>query len=249
MSDFDKFYIYCDESSTSDRFTVIGALICRDNIAPRFTRWLQEITARHGGTSEVKWQKCKKHNLPLYKEFSSAFFKARAKNYAQFYAIVIDNSSMNHQLYNEGDKEIGFNKMLFQILYKMIRIFRQRPRLYAYLDDRTTKHTPERLRRMLNAKAEKDLGISHRPYRVCQFRKSHEEPLIQLVDVITGAIAYSKNGKDMISGAAPPKVALMKHIAAEAKVYSLSIPTGFPSNGFDIWHIDLKKYARGVRRT
>lgn len=101
MADFDKFCVFCDESATQERYTVIGLLICTDNVAPRFERWIEEIVDRHGGTSEMKWTKVKRHNLSLYKEVSSAFFKARAKNMAQFFAIVVDNSAMDHKLYNE----------------------------------------------------------------------------------------------------------------------------------------------------
>lgn len=248
VKDFEKFHIYCDEAGTSDRFTIIGLIFCAERVALKFEPWLEEIAQRHGGTSEVKWTKAKKHNLRLYKEFSSAFFRARNRNLAHYYCIVIDNSKMNHKLYNEGDKELGFNKMLFQLLYKMVREYRHRPRLYAYLDHRTTKHTPERLREMLNAKAARDLHVTHFPYRVCHFRQSHESRMIQLADVITGAICYRANRKHLLVGAADYKKELADHIEREARVLSLSAPTRFPSDGFDVWHIDLTARARGVRR-
>ena len=121
MADFDKFYLFCDESATQHRFTVIGLIVCHEKVACKFEPWVEEIVGKHGGSSELKWTKVKSHNLPLYKEATSAFFKARRKGFAHFYGLVIDNSRMNHRLYNEGDKEIGFNKMLFQLLYKLIR--------------------------------------------------------------------------------------------------------------------------------
>lgn len=248
MSDLDKYHIYCDQSGTNDRFTVIGLILCTEKTALKFEPWLEEIVQKHGGSSELKWTKLKNHNRPMYKEFSSAFFKARNRNLAHYFCIVVDNSKMNHKLYNEGDKELGFNKMLFQILYKMVRDFRQRPRFYAYLDHRTTKHSPGRLREMLNAKAARDLRITHFPYRVCQFRKSHESRMIQLVDIISGAICYRVNRKHIEPGAASYKKEIADHIEAEAKVRMLSAPSRYPSDGFDVWHIDLTARAMGVRR-
>lgn len=249
MTDYAKYHIFCDEAGTKDRFTVIGLIICAESVSKRFEPWLEEIVTKHGGSSELKWTKIKKHNLPLYKEYATAFFKARNKNLAHYYCIVIDNSKMDHKLYNEGDKEIGFNKMIFQILYKMVRDFRHRPRFYAWLDHRTTKHAPERLRAMLNAKASKDLRITHQPYRVCQFRVSHESRMIQLVDLITGAICYKVNRKQNAPDAAAYKIEIANHIESEAKVLSLGSPTRYPSDGFDVWHIDLTAKAKGVRRS
>lgn len=77
MADFDKFYLFCDESATQHRFTVIGLVVCSETVARKFEPWLEEIVGRHGGSADLKWTKVKKHNLPLYKEFAAAFFKAR----------------------------------------------------------------------------------------------------------------------------------------------------------------------------
>lgn len=250
MADFDKFHVYCDESGTSERFTVIGLIFCRDNVAAPFERWLEKISSEHQASEhEVKWTKLKKHNVILYKKYLDAFCAARRKGYAQFFAIIVDNSQMNHRLYNEGDKEIGFNKMLFQLLYSLIRKFRSRPRIYAYLDERTTKHTPDRLRTMLNAKARRDLKIVHNPYRVCQFRYSHEVRLIQLADLICGAIHYKINRKDHAGDAAAHKIEVVEYLTNAVGLHTLAAPTPWPADGFDLWHIDLTARAKGVPRT
>lgn len=249
---FDKFHVYCDESSTADRYTVIGALVCHETVEPKFTRWLDSIVEKGRPTSELKWQKVKRHNLALYKEVVAATLKACASQYACYYAIVVDNSAMNNRLYNEGDKEIGFNKMLFQLMFKLARVYRNQPRFYVHLDYRTTKHTPERLREMLNAKARKDLRVTHEPYRTCHFRQSHEVRLIQAADIITGAIGYRLNQHDLAVDAAAHKVELMKYVAELAGVRTLCRQTPFrhaDKKGFDVWHIDLNARAKGVSRS
>ncbi|HZW15432.1 MAG TPA: DUF3800 domain-containing protein [Brevundimonas sp.] len=251
MADFDKYHVFCDESATSERYTVIGVLVCHESVTDKFTAWLDTIVAKGRPTTELKWQKVKKHNVDIYCDVAAAVLTACHKGYASYYAIVVDNSTMNHRLYNEGDKEIGFNKMLFQILYKLIRIYRSRPLFYAHLDYRTTKHTPERLKTMLNAKASRDLRIRHNPFRTCQFRQSHDVRLIQAVDVITGAIAYRTNQHDMAPDAAAAKVKVMRHITDKLGLRTLGRPTpsGFyVKRKFDIWHIDLTARAGGVKK-
>lgn len=251
MPDFQKFHIYCDESGTSERFTVIGAIVCHETVAPKLSGWLDHIVSQGPPTRELKWGKVKKHNVPRYKAITSATIKACKKGYASYFAIVVDTSKMNNKLYNEGDKELGFNKMLFQLLYQLVRKYRSRPRFYAYLDYRTTKHTPERLRSMLNRKSARDLRVTHNPFRVCQFRHSHDVRLIQAADIITGAIAFKMNQHDVVLGAATYKVDLMNHIAFEIGLRSLANPTTISqvqASNVDIWHIDLNSYARGVSR-
>lgn len=136
--------------------------------------------------------------------------------------------------------------MLFQLLFGYIRKFRHKPKFYAYLDERTTKHTPEKLRKMLNAKAWKEWRIDHRPYRVCQFRDSKAERLIQIADVLSGAIAYRWNSLDTRTDAAPQKVELMQHITERSGLVSLSLETPFDAK-FNIWPIDLTGRSRAPR--
>jgi hypothetical protein len=253
LPDFEKFHVYCDESATSERFTVIGAIICHHSVASKFAKWLDDIVDKSGApTTELKWGKVKKHNLPRYKAITSAMTKCFHKQYAKYSAIIVDNSQMNHLLYNEGDKEIGFSKMLFQLLFKFARTYRNRPRFYVYLDYRTTKHTPDRLRDMLNRKAARVLRVTHNPFRVCQFRQSHHERLIQATDIITGAIAFKMNQHDSEAGAAQQKIDLMKHIASEIGLVTLSRQTTYADSqklGVDLWHIDLSDRAAGLPRS
>ena len=244
VPDFEKFHIYCDESCTSDRYTVIGAVFCRADTARTLADSISLVAAAHGGTSELKWAKVKKHNFRMYAAVMEEFFAALHKGYVQYYALVVDNSQMNHKLYNEGDKEIGFSKMLFQLLWKFIRIFRSRPRFFAFLDDRTTQHTPQKLRRMLNQKAANDLNITHNPYRYCEFHDSKSEVLIQVADVITGAIGYRRNRKNILTVASRPKIEMVSLITKLAKVDDLANPTRKADQSFDIWHIDFEARAR-----
>lgn len=247
MTDFQKFHIYCDESCTQHQFTVIGCVFCHEALVSRLNNKIAEIQGRHGIKSEMKWNKVKPGNLAAYKEVVDLFVRGKNANQMHYYALVVNNSQMNHRLYNEGDKEIGFNKMLFQVLFQFVRRYRQRPRFYAYLDGRTTKHTPEKLRTMLNAKASKDFSIVHNPFRVCQFRPSEAEPLIQLADILSGAVGYVTNEMDLKTGAAAHKVNLSAYIRDQLRLTSLGMPTDYATVGFNLWHFRHVAYVRGSR--
>lgn len=222
---------------------MIGATVMHETVAERAEPRLDDIIKNLGGSQDCKWAKVKKHNRDVYEDIVNAFFKGVGAGWFHYYALVVDNSKMNHKLFNDGDKEIGFNKMLFQLLFQFARKYRNRPRFYAYLDHRTTIHTPERMRQMLNGRAHKTLSVTHNPFRVCQFRHSEEVRLIQATDVITGAIAYHTNHRHFELNAASPKVELAQMIADKANLPFLSKPTPYSDSGFDIWHIDLTASA------
>ena len=102
---------------------------------------------------ELKWTKVSKHNLKSYESWVDEFFhlSGRAKLLG-FYALVLDTSTFNHKKYNEGDGEIGFSKILYQLLLHSIgRNYGYYRPIVGYLDHRDTVHSPEKLRQMLNA--------------------------------------------------------------------------------------------------
>lgn len=195
-------------------------------------------------TSELKWGKVKRRNVPMYRAAVEGYFEARAKNYVQYYALVIDTHKADHKRFNDGDKEIGFSKYLFTLLYKFARIWKPEMRLYVFLDDRTTKHTPEATRRMLNAKARKEKGIAYDLFRDVRFCQSEESRLIQMTDVMTGAVAFETNGHHLAENAAQHKIQLMRLITRRAGLQTLAKPSPYKHQGFDIWHLDFSKSKR-----
>jgi hypothetical protein len=80
------------------------------------------------------------------------------------------------------------------------------------------------------------------------FRKSEESRLIQMTDVVAGAIAYQTNKHGAAVDAATYKVAMAEHAAASAGVPSLAVPTPYSQSGFSIWHLqaDPRKRVLGA---
>lgn len=242
ISNFPQFGIFCDESSqTGHRFIVIGALFCHADVVPVLRTSIREATLAHGGTSELKWEKVKRRNLPMYRDVIQTIFDFHRSNLVHYYALVVDTSRVDHKRFNDGDAELGFNKFLFTLLFKFARRYRQQPRFYTLLDGRTTRHSPEKLRDILNARVRRDLQFGYDPYRAMRFVDSKEDYLIQAVDVLTGAVAYQTNGHHLVTGAAAHKIEAARLVAKLAGVPSLALPTQQASRTFDIWHLDFAK--------
>jgi hypothetical protein len=215
-------------------------------MAPRIAATINHVIAPFGGTNELKWQKVKRKTLPMYTALTTAYFQMLDKDFLNYYCLVIDTQTVDHKKYNNGDHDLGFTKFLFTLLFKFSRVFKDRNLFYCFLDDRTTKHRPETMQVALNARVRRDAPRGYAPYRLVAFTKSEKSRLIQVTDVITGAIAYELNQHHGAAAPAAHKISLMKHVAKCAKVYTLAAPTRTAGNRFDIWHLEFKD-PRGPR--
>jgi hypothetical protein len=104
--------IYVDESShTKHRYLVLGGLIATPdrarNLEAAFARArLPELPA-----GELKWTKVSATKLPAYERVIREFFAAsKSPDGPHFHALVVDTTRINDRRFNQGSRELGFNK-------------------------------------------------------------------------------------------------------------------------------------------
>jgi Protein of unknown function (DUF3800) len=95
------------------------------------------------------------------------------------------------------------------------------------------------LRTILNRGCQKKLDSREWPFRRCQFRDSKDTPLLQLVDILIGGIAYRLNSHDKASNAAPAKGELSSYILNCAGIPDPFKDTALAAD-FTIWHRQLR---------
>src|SRR5207247_1355232 len=111
-----------------------------------------------------------------------------------------------------GNPEIGFNKLVYQLLVKFGRLYGDHYRLYMYLDERTTSSSLIEFRSILNAGLRKHWDVRGWPLRRLHFRNSKASDLFQINDLLIGAIAHRKNGHHLQANASPSKREFVQHI-------------------------------------
>jgi hypothetical protein len=132
-------------------------------------------------------------------------------------ALYVDTQTFNHGRWNSGSAEMGFNKLIYQLLlHRFGRKYGRAHRLVVHLDDRTTRHNPDDLRPMLNADLRRRWGVTTDPFRQIAFIDSKASELIQLNDLLVGTIGFKKNLHDQRPGCAPHKIELCRHIVLRA---------------------------------
>lgn len=231
--------IYADESSqTAHRFLVLGAVTVCTTDVPDLVAAIRAARLPGLPHGELKWTKVSAAKLETYRAIVDAFFAAVEADIAHFHCVAIDTTRFDHRQFNQGDREIGFSKMVFQLLMKHARLYPQR--LYAYLDSRTTRHSLDDLRFMLNRYALNRLDRGDYPFRRVVFRDSKESDLLQLNDVLLGAAAWVKNGHGDRPDASTAKSELARHILARAGLQSLDVDTPRNRKHFTVWNFRLR---------
>ncbi len=239
-----KYYIYCDESrQTASKYMLIGGLIISEDFIDFLHVDLMKARKIHYLKSEMKWTKVSRNMLSAYVRFISAFFKTtnREDNYNDilFAATTFETSLIDHKRYSAGDKEVGFYKFYYQfLLHKFGDFARDGSFLYTYLDYRQTKYKLDDLKKILNDGWKKKHNTRYSPFKTIEPRDSRKEDILQLVDILLGAVGYEKNGFHKSCGENSAKLHILNHIKMRLRVKSISCD--FTRSCFSVWNFKLK---------
>lgn len=187
------FNIYCDESCHLEhdhqKAMVIGATWCPAEAAKQVSSDLKKIKARHGVSKdfEIKWVKVSPARINFYLEIIEYFFNTE---YLHFRAVVIpDKEKLNHAAFLQ-DHDQWYYKMFF-VLLKQIFDPHARYRIYLDIKDTRSQQKVEKLHKILcNNLYDFDKKIIERVQQV----RSHEVAVLQITDLLTGALSYLHRG-------------------------------------------------------
>jgi len=238
-------YIYCDESrQTADRYMVIGGLIATRENEVSFAQAMSLYRQSNKMWAELKWTKVSDQKLKEYLALVDLFFSVNQAFH--FKVIVVDTQEIDNRRYNKSDAELGFYKLMYQFLLHSFGAYLQpEDKCIIFLDERTTKrYKLSTLCVILNNGLRKKYGLSDNPVRNIQPVESGKSDLIQIADVLMGAIGYEMNGAHTRTGAKRSKILLAEHIARKAGLLNLQQQTPRSYRHFSIWHFHFREYLR-----
>lgn len=235
-------HIYCDESrQTADRYMVIGGVIAQREDELLFTQDMRLFRQSHNMRSELKWTKVSDQKLSEYRALIDLFFSLSRAVY--FKAIVVDTQEIDHRTHNKSNPELGFYKLMYQfLLHSFGGDLRQDDCCLIFLDQRTTtNYKLSTLCAILKNGLRKKYGLDLDTVRNIQATDSKQSDLIQIADVLMGAIGYEMNGAHTRTGAKRAKVLLAEYIAQKAGLLNLQQPTPRSNRHFSIWHFHFRR--------
>lgn len=188
-----EFNIYCDESchleNDKQRAMVLGAIWCPKENARTIFEEIREIKKKHGlsASFEIKWNKVSPAKGKFYSDLISYFFN---NDDLHFRALVVpDKNVLDHSAYEQSHDDFYY-KMYFDLL-KIILDPESSYHIFLDIKDTQSQKKVDHLKVVLRN--------NHYDYhkeiiRKVQQVRSHEIELIQLTDLLIGAVSYLHRG-------------------------------------------------------
>jgi hypothetical protein len=221
--------IYADESRLKEeRYMLIGGLWVPALAEPALRQDIALLRTSYRMTAELKWKKVSRAKLSAYQDLVDLFVKHCD---AAFHCIVIDVTLLDYKIFSRGDDELGFYKFYFQLISRKLA---PGYRYLVFTDARRNRraYRLDVLKICTNRWWAKQQGIPDAaPVRAVEARNSKDEDLIQMADVLLGAVgcAWNRHAESRA------KLDLIGHI--EQRLGGVSLSQGTPRSApkFNIW--------------
>ncbi len=180
------FEIYCDESRQElfhspvpgGQYVLIGGIWIKAGERPAHKQAIKALRARHRLHGEFKWNRVSPSRAEFYKDLVGLFFSREIR----FRTLVLRADELDVVRFHEADNELMFYKFYYQLLHHWILDF-NRYRIFVDTKTNRVRNRLKTLQRCLsNANISSVVDVQALP--------SHQIDLIQLADVMIGAVSY-----------------------------------------------------------
>lgn len=229
-----------DESGqTANRYMCVSGIVIRKEGVDEVRAHIERIKLAGGIGSEVKWTKVTSHRLRTYKLLVQYFFDLVDEGQAHFHALICDFQEFDH--WKNGGREGSVSRMLFQLaLHKGCYRYGAVADLHLFPDSGDHARMMGEHRYHLNNTARRKMpegrGSAERPVAHIEPTNSAGEPLLQLNDLILGAICYRRNERYDASDASKHKKALARLVAKHAGATTFHYNPAAFGKKFTVWN-------------
>lgn len=188
------FNVYCDESchleNDHQKAMVLGAVWCPLEKIREISVRLREIKKRHGLPSdfEVKWTKISPAKSQFYLDWVDYFFDDDDLHFRAL--IVPDKTLLRHGAFSGQDHDVWYYKMYFDMLKVILR---PQACYRIYLDIKDTRGGAK-IKKLHEVLCNNLYDFSRDIIERVQLIHSREAELLQLADLLIGAVSYANRG-------------------------------------------------------
>ena len=183
-----EYNIYCDKSchlaSNNSKYMLIGAVYCPKFKVKKVNEYINHLKNNYNLSNkiELKWNKVDKKTEKLYLDIINYFFN---NDDLRFRVIVIDKTKLNHKKYNQTENDF-YHKAYYEML-KYIIIPGNSYNIYPDIKD---THSYYYHQITLNYLRIKMSDTNKKTIKKVQPIKSYEAPILQINDILIGALSY-----------------------------------------------------------
>jgi len=229
MTEPKTFNVYCDESChlEHDRIPVmaLGAVICERRFVRDLSERLRALKKQHGLKSafEVKWTKVSPAKANFYLALVDLFLTDDRWRFRGL--VVSDKGQLNHIRFDQSHDD-WYYKMYFTML-RPVFVAPQHYRIYLDMKDTRGASKTRKLHKVL---ASSLYDFDRECVERVQQIRSHESEILQIADLLIGALTYAHRGLAENSG----KTAIIARLQERFGEQALTCTSSFASTKFNI---------------
>jgi len=236
MFEHDYVFVADEAGISNDRWTVVGGVCMHKSRVLQVLAAMQKYRTDHNMHSELKWTKISNQKQAEYEALVDYFFAMNNTNQIQFHSIIFDSWS-NRQGNTDGAGKKGVSYLYSELLLnRFINRCGLHGSLYARLDERSSSISLEEQRKELNHSANEIYGINNNPLKILMSENSKKCDILQLNDVILGAVCSVRNGRYLLPGGRESKKQIATKVLAKSGFASFDIDTPKEISKFTVWH-------------
>lgn len=218
------FNFYCDESTHIENdgnpYMILSYISTPYHLLRAYNKDIRAMKIKHHYIGELKWSKLSASQYPFYSELIDYFFSSEL----HFRAIVINKSHLNHAAFNQSHADF-YDKMYYQLLNKKIHPH-YHYNIYLDIKDSFSYQKADNLKSYLCR--------DYQSVRNLQIIRSYESELMQLTDVLMGAVNYKIRGLDKVTAKNDIIAKIEEHTQ-----HDLLLSTSRDKDKFNLFFIDL----------
>lgn len=187
--------IFCDESchleNDSSDVMLLGAITCLEKNKKSHYEAIRNLKLKHGMSSwkEIKWVRVSKSKIKFYEELLDYFFESDDLG---FRVIVMSNKkALDHSRFGNSH-DMWYYHMYYYLLNPLVRLnsFNETYRIFLDIKDTNGGSKINELTSVLCNKKR----VSRNKINDIKQIPSHESELLQLADLLIGAMGYYHRG-------------------------------------------------------
>lgn len=233
--------IYCDESCHLENDNIpnmiLGAVYCPKDKIKEINRRIKEIKIKYkvNPESEIKWTKISELKVEMYQEIVDYFFD---DDDISFRCVIADKTQLNHEYYNQTHED-WYYKMYFNLLKV---IFTPDQEFNIYIDIKDT-HSDEKIKKLTKVCRNSQYDFSGRIIKKMQPIRSNEIQIMQITDILIGAIGYVNRYNLKDEGRNKGKIQIIDRIRKRSN-YTLKKSTLYKEKKINIFKWEANYYEK-----